>query len=101
MPKDLPDSDEVIRYVYILKNISTSDASKILNDLLGPGKVRVTKELRTCILTAKSHNIKSAMKIIEELDTGGLRESIKMIKLSHTNAKDVAKLFSQHILLRD
>ena len=97
LPKDLPDSDKVIRYVYILKNISTTDASKILNDLLGRDKVRTIKELRTCILVDKSYNIKSAMKIIEELDTGGLRESIKMIRLSHTNAKDVAKLFSQYI----
>lgn len=97
MPKDLPDSDEVIRYVYILKNISTDDAAKILGDLLGRDKIRTAKELRTCIITDKSYNIKSAMKIIEELDTGGLRESIKMIKLNHTDAEEVAKLFSQYI----
>ena len=98
MPKDLPDSDLVVRYIYILKNISTDVAGKILKDLLGANKVKTTKELSTCIITDKCHNIKSAMKIIEELDTGGLRESIKIIKLHHTSADEVAKLFEKHIL---
>ena len=63
MPKDLPDSDIVVRYIYVLKNISTDIAGKILGDVLGRNKVRMTKELSTCIITDKCNNIKKAMEI--------------------------------------
>ncbi|MBU1007929.1 hypothetical protein KKA53_02530 [Candidatus Dependentiae bacterium] len=99
-PEDLPESDLVVRYVYILKNISTQIAGKILNDLLGPGKVHTNQDLATCIITDKCFNIKSAMKIVKELDTGGLRESIKIIRLRHTNADEIANLFTLHIMER-
>jgi len=99
-PEDLPDSDQVIRYIYTLKNITTGTAQRILKDLLGANKIRTQEELTTCIITDKSYNIKSAMKIIKELDTGGMRESIKIIKLSHADATEVADLFSKHIMER-
>jgi len=97
-PKDLPDSDLIVRYIYILKHISTQTASKILIELLGKDKVQVNKDLATCIITDKCFNIKAAMKVIEALDTGGLRESIKIYRLKHTNAEDIAKLFTSQIL---
>jgi len=97
LPKDLPDNDTVVRYVYILKNISTNVAKDILEGVLGRNKVRTNKDLATCIITDKCLNIKAAMKIIEELDNGGMRESIKIIRLKHTNAKDIALLFEQKI----
>ena len=96
-PKDLPDSDMVVRYIYVLNNISTDVAGRILGDLLGKDKVKTTKELGTCIITDKCFNIKSAMKIIDELDKGGLRESIKMIRLKHTEAETVATMFTNKI----
>lgn len=99
-PEDLPESDLVVRYVYILKNISTQVAGKILNDLLGPGKVHTNRDLATCIITDKCFNIKSAMKIVKELDTGGLRESIKIIRLRYTNADEIARLFTTQIMER-
>ena len=99
-PEDLPDSDLVVRYIYILKNISTQVAGKILNDLLGRGKVQTNKDLSTCIITDKCLNIKSAMKIVKELDTGGLRESIKIIRLRHTEATEIASIFTKQIMER-
>lgn len=99
-PKDLPDNDKIIRYIYILKNIRTEVAQKILDDLLGRGKVMTNRDLATCIITDKSLNIKSAMKIVEELDTGGLREAIKILQLKNTNAIEVAALFTNQIMDR-
>jgi general secretion pathway protein D len=97
-PEDLPDSDMVVRYVYVLSNMSTAAAQRILTDLLGPGKVQSNKDLATCIITDKCYNIKYAMKIIKELDKGGLREAIKIIKLRYTEANEVALLFTKSIM---
>ncbi len=97
-PEDLPDSDLVIRYVYILKNITTTVAKTIFDGLMGADKTQVNAELSTCIITAKSNNIKAAMKIIKELDTGGLRESIKILKLRHTDPNTIKKLFTDQIM---
>lgn len=99
-PKDLPDNDTVVRYVYILKNIATTVADKILMGLLGRNKFKTNKDLSSIIITDKCLNIKAAMKIIEELDKGGMRESIKIIKLKHTSAKEVADMFMKKIFER-
>ena len=95
-PKDLPDSDLVVRYIYFLKNIKVETVQNILSQML-EGEVQVNKDLEVCIITEKCLNIKAAMKIITELDTGGLRESIKIISLKHADASDVEKLFKDII----
>jgi len=97
-PENLPESDMVVRYVYVLKNISTDVAKRILDGILGPRKTNVNRELGTCIITDKCFNIKSAMKIVKELDVGGLRESIKIIQLKYTKANEVAKIFNEEIM---
>jgi len=96
-PEDLPDSDLVVRYIYILKNIATKVASDILTNLLGPNKVRINEQLSTCIITDKCFNIKSAMKIIMELDVGGLREAIRIKRLKYTDATYIHQVFSNII----
>ncbi|MFA5075022.1 MAG: hypothetical protein WC436_02855 [Candidatus Babeliales bacterium] len=91
-PEDLPDSDMVVRYVYFLKNIQTSTIMPILNSMLDTPAQENT-ELQAFIITDKCLNIKTAMKVIKELDLGGLRDTIKIIKLTYANAMDVYNLF--------
>lgn len=88
----LPDNDTLIRYVYFLKNIKAEMVQQFLSTML-EGTVQINTDLDALIITDRSLLIKSGMKIIEELDQGGLRESIKIIKLKHAIADDVAKLF--------
>ena len=95
-PEDLPNSDLVVRYIYFLKNIKTETVQNILSQML-EGDVQVNKDLEACIITEKCLNIKAAMKIVTELDTGGLRESIKIIALNYANASDVENLFKNII----
>lgn len=92
-PDKLPDSDMVVRYVYFLKNIKAEQAKGILDTMLGDKSVMLQPDLNACIIKEQCYNIKSALKIINELDTGGLRESIKIIRLKHANADVVSKLF--------
>ncbi|MFC1894442.1 secretin N-terminal domain-containing protein, partial [Candidatus Dependentiae bacterium] len=90
-PEDLPDNDKEIRYIYFLRNIKALTVQGILKNML-EGPVEINNDLDVCIITEKCLNIKSAMKIIKELDQGGLREAIKVITLKHSDAQDVANL---------
>jgi general secretion pathway protein D len=97
-PEHLPDSDLVIRYVYFFNNMKPDIASNILSNMFeGEGSLQINQDLQAAIIKEKCFNIKAAMKIIKELDTGGLRESIKIITLKETNPDSVARLFDEII----
>jgi len=93
-PEQLPDNNQVIRYIYFCRNIKANTANSILSQMLTPNSVQVNSLLEACIITEKSLHIKSAMRIITELDKGGLRESIKVIQLTYAKAERVAQLFT-------
>lgn len=97
-PQKLPNSDVAIRYIYLFKNIKAENVKGILEQMLAQNSVQYISDLNACIITEKSLNIKAAMKIVEELDQGGLRESIQILKLNFANAQDVEKLFKDEIL---
>ena len=100
-PEDLEDSNKVIRYIYFCSNISVSVAQGILTPLLAERSVQVNSALQACIITEKSLSIKTAMRIVRELDTGGLRQAIKIKQLKHTNAHHITRLFNEHIIQKN
>ncbi len=93
-PELLPDTDEVIRYIYFLKNIKADTVASFLQSML-EGTVQPNTNLDALVITDRCLHIKAAMKIIKELDQGGLRESIKVVKLKHTVSADIVKIFDQ------
>ena len=94
----LPDSDINIRYVTFLENISVANIQQILSSMLSPEHALVPyPEVNGIIITDKSYNIKSAMKIIQELDQTGLQEAVVVMKLKRANAADVKALFASLI----
>lgn len=97
-PEDLPQSDKLIRYIYYLKNIKVQIARDILISMLGDGTVEMQQELDVFIVTQKSNSIKSAMKIIKELDQSGLRQSIKIISVMYQDVDAIARLFNDEII---
>ena len=95
----LPDNNQKIRYVYLFKNIKNIDEIKpILDQTLSPNSVLYNPSLKGCLITEKSLNIKSTMRIIKMLDTGGLKEDMKILQLKEATAEDVAKLFTEGVL---
>lgn len=98
-PDKLPDSDLVVRYIYFFKNLKPDIAQDILKSMLeGDKSVQPLKDLQAVLIKEKCHNIKAAMKIIQELDTGGLRQAIRIVPLKEADADIVQKLFSQDII---
>ncbi|MBD3231702.1 hypothetical protein GF322_03495 [Candidatus Dependentiae bacterium] len=94
----LPESDANIRYVPFLQNISVTTIQDLLKSMLSPEHSLVLyPEINGMIITDKSFNIRSAMKVIRELDQTGLQESVVVIKLKRANATDVKGLLDSLI----
>jgi len=98
-PKDLPNTDQMLRYVYFLRNIKAENAQSILNSMFADrGAVEANKDLDVLFIKEKSLNIKAAMEIIEELDVEGLRQAIEIIQLNYESATAIARLFNDQLL---
>lgn len=95
---ELPDSDLLVRYAYLFKNIKPDNVRSILDQMLAPGSVHYNTNLNACLITEKSINIKTVMKIVQELDSGGLRESIKIIHLKEANAETLADFINKNLV---
>lgn len=88
--KELPDSDKPVRFVTFLKNLSVSDVDPLLKSLLNPGSLVIPLQtLNGLVITDRCFNIKSAMRIINELDNAGYQEVVSLIRLKETNASEV------------
>jgi len=103
-PNDLPNTDQPIRYLYYLANIKVSDQPEnelngILKDLLPENAFykgdSVTNGL---LIVAKANDIRSAMKIIMELDQVDFQERVDIISLHHTSANIVAQLINEQLI---
>lgn len=93
-PEDLPDNDMVVRYIYFFKNMKAETAQTILRTMFADEKsIIINRDLNACIIKEQCLNIKAALKVVKELDTGGLRESIKVIQLKHADAQTISDLF--------
>lgn len=94
----LPSSDINIRYVTFLENINVTSIQELLKSMLEASDIIIPyQEVNGLIITGKSYNIKSAMKVIQSLDQTGLQESVVVIKLKNINAKDAKELFTSII----
>lgn len=100
--KDLPKSDERIRYVYYLKNLKAptqedpnNPIAQIAKDLLAPGELLLADpKSNGIVVVSKISTITSLMKIIEELDKTGLRESIEVVPLNNISPDSLVKVFN-------
>lgn len=98
-PSMLPETDQMIRYIYFLRNIKAENAHSILGNMfLDRGAVDINRDLDVLFIKEKSLNIKAAMQIIEELDVSGLRQSIEIIQLKYESPGTIARLFNDELL---
>jgi general secretion pathway protein D len=95
--KTLPDTDELIRYVYFLENASTETIMGIINPLRSSSSQGLIelKEHKGFILTDKAYNIKILMTIIKELDKVSMPESMSILKLRNSDADTVKNLYME------
>lgn len=106
----LPTTNEVIRYIYYFHNLSLKDKGskenlqKIIADMVVPADTDQSQQnfaldetFNILLITAPANVIKSAIPIIRELDQNGFRETIEVVQLSFSNAKEVSDVLTQLI----
>jgi len=97
-PEDLPDNDATIRYVTFLNNISAQDIQPLLGSILGQHhKLIPQANINGLIIIDKALSIRSAMRVVQELDQTGMKESVFVMRLKRANARDVKALFDSLI----
>lgn len=91
----LPDSDQMVRYLYFVQNTSVKMLEPIINELRSPASAGLIslQEMNAFILTDKAYNIKSLMNIINELDRVAMPQSMSVLKLKRSNASDVKAFY--------
>ncbi len=93
-PSELPNSDEMVRYVYFVENAALETIAKIANDLRSPSSsLAILQEMKALIITDKSYNIKSLMNIVKELDKSVMPQAMSVLKLRKADAKEVKALY--------
>jgi len=94
-PAILPENDTMLRFVYFIENSSTDTMKNIVDALRSSASsFIILQEMKAFILTDKSYNIKSLMKIVKELDKVSLPQAMSILKLRRADAQQVQKLYS-------
>jgi len=96
-PEDLPRSEDRIRYVYYLSNLTiTEEKDNPLNQIFrdmssdgSPDPIILTKA-NGFILVDKADNIASMITLIAQLDSTGFREAIEIVPLYNVSAAAIA-----------
>ncbi len=113
-PSDLPDIDQMIRYVYYFANIQVPAAASsggfgggasgnalqtFLTDTLSKTfTYMVDPNINGIIMTDYSRNIRSIMEIVKEIDSHGFTDSIEILPLTHTDATTITSLLMTQLI---
>ena len=94
-PELLPDNDTKIRYVYFADNVEATTIVQIIDAMKSPsaGPVIEIPQLKAVIMTDKAANIKSLMRILQEIDRVTLPETLAIIRLKHADARQVREFY--------
>ncbi|NBQ17352.1 hypothetical protein EBU24_03480, partial [bacterium] len=102
---DLPNSYIRIRYIRYLENLQIGSSGgnplqKILTDFLSAdaaGSLIFEPILNAVIITDRSIMIKTALEVIDALESSTAKQTLKIIPLTYTVAADIKALFDQLI----
>lgn len=90
----LPETDELIRYVYFLENNTVEGIRSVVEQFRSTASTAVyLNEHRGFILTDIAYNIKKLMEIVHELDKVAMPESLSVLKLRQADAKQIKELY--------
>lgn len=90
----LPDSDEMIRYVYFIENSNLETIKNVVDSLRSTSSsLIILQEQKAFILTERAYNIKKLMEIVKELDKATIPQTMSLLQLKQADAKTVKELY--------
>lgn len=91
---ELPDNDQLIRYIYFVENSPLETILRIIDSLKSTtGTLVPLTDLKAFLLIDQSYNIKSLMRIVKELDRVNMPQAMSVLKLHRADASDVEALY--------
>lgn len=98
-PELIPNNDTKIRYVYFAENAELATIIQIIEAMKSgsAGPLIEVTPLRAVIMTDKAANIRSLVAILQEIDRVTLPETLAIIRLRHTDARQVRELYHKLI----
>lgn len=93
--ESLPESDELIRYLYFIENATIESMRNIIPSLQSTSAAQPIwlSEQNAFILTDQSYNIRALMAIVKELDKVTMPQAMSVLKLRQADAVEVKKLY--------
>ncbi|MFC1870746.1 secretin N-terminal domain-containing protein [Candidatus Dependentiae bacterium] len=93
--ESLPESDELIRYLYFIENATIESMRNIIPSLQSTSATQPIwlSEQKAFILTDQSYNIRALMAIVKELDKVTMPQAMSVLKLKQADAVEVKKLY--------
>lgn len=92
----VPDNDILIRYVYFVVSANPDTIIKavdVLRSVASPPVIRIP-EVNALIITDRAINIKTMLKVIQELDQVDGHEGLAVIRLNRADAVQAAQLYA-------
>jgi general secretion pathway protein D len=94
--QDLPDTDELIRYVYFVENSSLETIKAMIDTWRSSSSsFIILQEQKAFVLTDRAHNIKVLMEIVKELDHTTEPQIVSLLKLKYADARQVKELYEK------
>lgn len=94
--QDLPDTDELIRYVYFVENSSLETIKAMIDTWRSSSSsFIILQEQKAFVLTDRAHNIKVLMEIVKELDQATEPQIVSLVKLKYADARQVKELYEK------
>lgn len=92
--RELPDSDELVRFVYFVEN-SPIESIKVMVDALrsSSSSLIILQDQKAFLLTDRAYNIKILMEIIKNLDKVSAPQTVSVLKLRQADARQVKELY--------
>ena len=101
-PNELPDSDELVRYVYFIENTAIEPLRIITEALKSPvARPAYLLDSKTIIIADKSSNIRGLITILKELDKVTMPQAMSVLKLRRADAREVKQLYDTIIQADD
>jgi len=95
---DLPETDQVVSYVALLKFLSGEDAVKAIDQVIprhSYGVITPVPNAKALIITENSSTIRSILSLLERLDNKPATTISKTIQLTRSDAEDVKKALDE------
>jgi general secretion pathway protein D len=92
----LPNNDQMIRYVYFVQNANIDAIWPIVDKLRSTvSSAMLLTNMQAFLITDKAYNIVSLMEIVAELDKVTMPQAMSVLKLKRVDAEEVKTLYEQ------